>query len=197
MYTHTHIYGHSTSNKCTESVFTRSKVENSIASQSLVGRTTWMQFGVSLVIISFSFTEQTTVQWELCPLWLIPDNASSTGCMLLHKLWFNCPGLDFHYSILAFAWPTTMQLRLLLKISLITMECVFTWVHACVGHWTIKEDTLCGNMKIWHSTILWNPICAGDMVMDGSCTFSSNFFHQVLYDILGCLVIFHMSIWVS
>ena len=154
--THTHIYGHSTSNKCTENAilvcFTRSKVENSIASQSLVGRTTWTQFGVSLVIISFSFTEQTTAQWELCPLWFIPDNGPSTGCMLLHKLWFNCPDLGFHYSILAFAWPTTMQLR---PWSYTTIIQLLLWQYlqlqwnvlsSCMCGPLNQEDTLCGNI---------------------------------------------------
>ena len=33
-----------------------------------------------LVILLFSFTEQTTTQQDVCPPWFIPDNGSSTGC---------------------------------------------------------------------------------------------------------------------
>ena len=33
-----------------------------------------------LVILLFSFTEQTTTQRDVCPPWFTPDNSSSTGC---------------------------------------------------------------------------------------------------------------------
>ena len=53
-------------------------------------------------------------------------------------------------------------------ISSIAMECV-EFMHV----WATEP----GRHPVWKYIWLWNAICAGDMVMDGSYTFSWNFFH--------------------
>ena len=134
---------------CTENAmlvsFRRNKVElNSIASQSLVGRTTWTWFGVSLVIISFSLTEQTTAQWEFCPLWFIPDNGSialaalTQALVQLSRLRF--PLLHFGFCM---AYNNVTETMILYYNNTTFVDNNFNcnrmcWVHACVGHWIRK-----------------------------------------------------------
>ena len=43
-----------------------------------------------LLILLFSFAEQTTVQRDVCPPWSIPDSRSSTGCSCGSHKYFKC-----------------------------------------------------------------------------------------------------------
>ena len=66
------------------------------------------------LFLLFSFTEQTAVQWDVCPPWLVTDNRSialdvpamNTLDQLSHAV------MNFHYCFLLTEWPTTVQLRL-------------------------------------------------------------------------------------
>ena len=55
-----------------------------------------------LLILLFSFSEQTTAQQDVCPPWFVPDNRSSTGCSCLHYSTKVMCGPDFPFIYLGF-----------------------------------------------------------------------------------------------
>ena len=56
-------------------------------------RANLLPFGV--LILLFSFTEQTTTQQDVCPPWFIPDGRSSTGCSCYNSIRAVKCGSDF------------------------------------------------------------------------------------------------------
>ena len=144
----------------------------------------------ALLIPLFSI-KQTTAQQDVCPPWFIPDNTSSTGCSCqgLDEV-IKC-GLDFPLLHLGFCmtYNSTTEATAFGPCPYIAQYISFVNYIQLPENVSLLNEFMCGPlnrekvscvesvkiaMALHYTHTLWNAVSAGDMVMDGPCTFSWN-----------------------
>ena len=148
-----------------------------------------------LLILLYSFTEQTTAQQDVCPSWFVHDNKSSTGCSCHSSYTEVTCGIDFPLLHLGYCMTYNSKTGIteygpcpyIAHYNITTSFDQMLYIQL-PSNTSLLNEFMCGPLiekaryveivkmatALHYTHTLWNVVSAGDMGMDGSCTISWN-----------------------